>query len=45
MDGGSGWKFTLASCAVPLVIAQLRNARRSCARMALGWEVFTMAYS
>jgi hypothetical protein len=29
MGGGSGWKFTWASCAVPLVIAQVRNARRS----------------
>ena len=45
MGGGSGWKFTLASCAVPLVTAQVRKARRSCARVELGWEVFTTAYS
>ena len=45
MGGGSGWKFTLASCVVPLVTAQVRKARRSCARVALGWEVFTTAYS
>ena len=44
-DGGSGWKCTFASCAVPLVTAQVRNARRSWARVALGWEAFTTAYS
>jgi hypothetical protein len=45
MEDGSGWKFTCASCAVPLVIAQVRNARRSCARAALACEVRTTAYS
>ena len=44
-EAGSGWKFTDASCVVPLVTAQYKNAWMSCARVALDCEVFTMAYS